>query len=185
MDNSQGESPVVVTNECVRRILRAKARATLGWGGEDRNWWPPILWEMSCLLPPSAHGLGSSFKGPADEQRGGDEESPELSVPEECSFCQALCLGSTRGRVMRPHLPPHKANLNLAEKRPKGGRAREGRAFRWVRIFEKSSKISRAVLLQGNEKRVSRGLNFKRNVTKNASHSDFNLLIGPFCEGGI
>lgn len=106
MDNSQGESPVVVTNECVRRILRAKARATLGSGGEDRNCWPPILWEMSCLLPPSAHGLGSSFKGPADEQRGGDEESPELSVPEEHSFCQALCLGSTRGRVMRPHPSP-------------------------------------------------------------------------------
>lgn len=33
MDNIQGESPGVVTNECVRRILRAKARATLGWGG--------------------------------------------------------------------------------------------------------------------------------------------------------
>lgn len=86
--------------------------------------------------------------------------------------------------MLCPHRPPHKANLNLAEKPPKGGRARESRAFRWVRIFEKSSKISRAVLLQGNEKRESQGLNFKRNVTKNASHSDFNLLIGPFCEGG-
>lgn len=32
------------------------------------------------------------------------------------------------------------------------------------------------------EKEPRSGL--QRNVTKNASHSDFNLLIGPFCEGG-
>lgn len=68
----------------------------------------------------------------------------------------ALPWKNSGSRGMRPPLPPHKANLNLAENPPKGGRGQEGRAFRWLCIFQKSSKISRVALLQGNEKREPR-----------------------------
>lgn len=111
MDNIQGESPGVVTNECVRRILRAKARATLGWGGGgiETGGLPSCGKCPACFL----HLPMDSYRVLKGLQMNREEESAELRVSEERSSCQALYLGSTQGEECCVHTVLHTRQISI------------------------------------------------------------------------